>query len=147
MPADKVFSDAAAFAAELRELRTQRKIRVVAARADRVPRIGLTPADRRAVLIKTGHLCHICGGAISGNDWEADHVMAHSSGGKHSTDNYLPAHSLCNNYKWHYDTEELQWILKLGVWARTQIEKETLIGKAVGEKFCDHEKRRDERRQ
>jgi 5-methylcytosine-specific restriction endonuclease McrA len=146
MPADKVFSDVGAFAAELRELHEHRRSRVIAARADRVARIALTPAERREVLIKTGRHCHICGGTISDNDWEADHVMAHSTGGKHSIDNYLPAHSLCNNYRWHYDTEEFQWILKLGVWARTQIEGETPIGKAIGKKFCDHDRRRDGRR-
>jgi 5-methylcytosine-specific restriction endonuclease McrA len=146
MPADRLFSDVSAFAAELRELHAQRRGRVIAGRADRIPRTALTQAERREVLVKTGRRCHICGGMISGNDWEADHVMAHSTGGTHSIDNYLPAHSLCNNYRWHYDTKEFQWILKLGVWARTQIEKETPIGKAVGKKFCDHDRRRAGRR-
>jgi 5-methylcytosine-specific restriction endonuclease McrA len=146
MPADRLFSDVGAFAAELRKLHAQRSGRVIAGRAGRIPRTALTQAERREVLAKTGRYCHICGGAISGKDWEADHVMAHSAGGTHSIDNYLPAHSLCNNYRWHYDTEEFQWILKLGVWARTQIEKETPIGKAVGEKFCNHDRRRAGRR-
>ena len=72
--------------------------------------------------------------------------LAHSTGGAHSVDNYLPAHSICNNYRWHYDAEEFQWILKLGVWLRTQIEKGTTIGQEVGQKFCDHERRRAGRR-
>jgi hypothetical protein len=29
--------------------------------------------------------------------------LAHSTGGKHRVDNYLAAHSVCNNYRWHYE--------------------------------------------
>jgi len=50
--------------------------------------------------------------------------------------------NVCNNYRWHYDAEEFQWILKLGVWLRTQIERGTTIGQEVGQKFCEHEQRR-----
>jgi hypothetical protein len=69
-----------------------------------------------------------------------------STGGAHSVENYLPAHSICNNYRWHYDAEEFQWILKLGVWLRTQIETEKQIGRVIGQKFCEHERRRAGRR-
>ena len=106
----------------------------------------LKRADRSIVLAKTGGRCHICGGIIDGGAWQADHVLAHATGGKHSVDNYLPAHSLCNNYRWHYDAEEFQWILKLGVWMRTQIENETAIGRNVGERFREHDRRRAGRR-
>lgn len=34
-----------------------------------------------------------------------------------SADNFLPAHSTCNNYRWDYLAEEFELILKLGVWA------------------------------
>jgi hypothetical protein len=61
-------------------------------------------------------------------------------------DNYLPAHKTCNNYRWHYSPEEFQIILKLGVWLRTQIEKETTIGKAAGAAFVAHDLRRAARR-
>src|SRR3712207_8439206 len=50
---------------------------------------------------------------------------AHSSGGAHSADNYLPAHTLCNNYRWDYSPEEFQLVLKIGVWARTRSEEHT----------------------
>jgi hypothetical protein len=98
MPADKVFLNAKAFAAELRELHANRRGKVIAGRAGRVPRTSLTRADRGKLLRKTGGRCHICGGTIDGNDWEADDVLTHSTGGAHAVDNYLPAHSLCNNY-------------------------------------------------
>ena len=71
-------------------------------------RASLTAAERRQVLAKTA-------GKVEGNAWQADHVMANSAGGVHDVDNYLPAHSLCNNYRWHYLPEEFQYILKLGV--------------------------------
>src|SRR5262249_8001092 len=129
-----------------RSLREERRARVIAGRAHRAPRVVLAKASRGEVLRKTGGRCHICGGAIEGNDWQADHVIAHSTGGAHAVDNYLPAHAICNNYRWHYGTEEFQWILKLGVWIRTQIEKETELGISAGSKFCEHERRRAARR-
>ena len=37
---------------------------------------------------------------------QADHVLAHSAGGGNRLeDNYLPAHALCNNYRWDYLSE------------------------------------------
>jgi hypothetical protein len=91
--------------------------------------------------------CHICGGEIAPDErWQADHVLAHSGGGAHATDNYLPAHALCNNYRWDYLPEEFQLILKLGVWVRTQVERGTSIGIAVGEAFVAHERHREARR-
>jgi hypothetical protein len=108
--------------------------------------VALAQANRIKVLQKTGGRCHICGGAIESGDWQADHVLAHSAGGSRAVENYLPAHSLCNNYRWHYDAEEFQWILKLGVWLRTQIELGRIVGQAAGKKFCDYDRRRAGRR-
>jgi hypothetical protein len=71
--------------------------------------------------------------------------MAHSAGGTHDIDNYLPAHSTCNNYRWDYVPEEFQYILKLGVWTRTQIERGTAIGNTVASAFAGHEVRRVKR--
>jgi predicted restriction endonuclease len=142
MRADEIFSDVSAFATALRDLHAQRKNTVISGRKERGGRAVLTQKTRGEVLRKTDRRCHICGGAINGNDWQADHILAHSTGGKHTVDNYLPAHSICNNYRWHYDAEEFQWILKLGVWMRTQIERESPIGRAAGEAFCKHDSRR-----
>jgi hypothetical protein len=72
--------------------------------------------------------------------------MAHSAGGTHDVDNYLPAHSTCNNYRWDYLPEEFQYILKLGVWARTQIERGTTVGNDVASAFAGYEARRVKRR-
>jgi hypothetical protein len=146
MAADDVFSDAEAFAVALRHLHALRRTRVVEGRKARLQRAALSRTERDEILRKTGGRCHICGGAIGNATWQADHVLAYSTGGEHSADNYLPAHSLCNNYRWHYDAEEFQWILKLGVWLRTQIEKGTKIGRNAAEDFCGHDRRRATRR-
>jgi 5-methylcytosine-specific restriction endonuclease McrA len=114
--------------------------------ANRHPRLHrLTAAERAEIFNKTGGKCHICGGDIQGS-WNADHVMAHSAGGKHSTDNYLPAHSTCNNYRWDYLPEEFELIVKLGVWARTQVEKGTVVGRSIEQRFSAYEEKRISRR-
>lgn len=110
-------------------------------------RKALTRKERDLILRKTGKRCHICGGKIKrGESWQADHVFAHAHGGKHSFENYLPAHSICNNYRWHYGAEEFQWILKLGVWTRTLIEQQNELGITLADKFIQHERKRISRR-
>lgn len=142
MQADHVFSGGRAFAARLQTLKTRRYAEVEQRREEGGRRRALSKTNRQDVLRKTGRRCHICGGRINSDDWQADHVLAHSTGGGHAVDNFLPAHTICNNYRWHYGAEEFQWILKLGVWLRSQIQTETLIGQEAAEKFCDYDRRR-----
>jgi hypothetical protein len=78
--------------------------------------------------------------------WHADHVLSHSDGGRHAIENYLPARALCNNYRWDYTPEEFQWILKIGVWARTQMKRDSEFGAATRDRFFQHERRRLSRR-
>ena len=144
MSASDIFLTSEEFAERLRVLREIRRKQKLALR-DKVIRQPLSKAERLAIFEKTGGRCHICGGVIDG-DWEADHVFSHSLGGQHSVDNYLPAHAICNNYRWFYGTEEFQWILKLGVWLRTQIEKQTTVGRIAAEQFCAHDRIRANRR-
>jgi hypothetical protein len=114
--------------------------------ANRRPRRArLSPSARSQILDKTDGRCHICGGEIIGK-WAADHVRAHSAGGQHAVDNYLPAHYTCNNYRWDYLPEEFELILKLGVWARTQVERGTAVGAAIEEEFTKYEAKRIRRR-
>ena len=112
----------------------------------RLPRAALKATERALVFAKTAGCCHICGGKILDKVWQADHVIAHSAGGTHNVDNYLPAHALCNNYRWDYLPDEFQYILKLGVWARTQIEHDTKVGNAVATAFAGYDARRLKRR-
>jgi hypothetical protein len=96
-------------------------------------------------LSKTGGRCHICGGLLEDRR-QADHVLAHSGAGHHVRDNYLPAHTLCNNYRWDYLAEEFQYILKLGVWLRTRIENRSALGRRAAATFADHERARSRRK-
>jgi 5-methylcytosine-specific restriction endonuclease McrA len=138
---EKLPQSAEELAKHYETMRRERRRRKESAQARGAKRARLTSAQRRRILAKTGGRCHLCGGRIDGK-WQADHVLAHSGGGQHSEDNYLPAHALCNNYRWHYTAEEFQQILKLGVWARTQIQRLTRVGRYVAEEFLKYEKRR-----
>lgn len=133
------------FADVLRSLHATRNQRQKAFRATKRGRQLLSAAERKEIFDKTAGRCHICGGDIEGG-WQADHVLSHSGGGGHRADNYLPAHALCNNYRWDYSSEEFQHILKLGVWIRTQIERETPIGRTVAMAYVAHETNRLKRR-
>ena len=77
---------------------------------------------------------------------QADHISAHSTGGEHNINNFLPACSVCNNYRWHYSAEEIQIILKLGVWARTKIITEKVLGREIAIRFVKHELETSKRR-
>jgi hypothetical protein len=127
------------------ELRQDRNRRQSDRRAAPVARRALRPKARATILSKTAGRCHICGGEVI-DRWDADHVLAHSSGGGHAADNYLPAHRLCNNYRWDYSPEEFQWVLKLGVWARTHIEKGGPFGEELARRFHQYDVRRHARR-
>jgi 5-methylcytosine-specific restriction endonuclease McrA len=106
----------------------------------------LTKQERQIIHSKTGGKCHVCGREVLIDKFEADHVKSHSSGGTSITDNFLPACRTCNNYRWHYLPQEFQWILKLGVWARTEIEKESVLGKSIANTFIMREIIREGRR-
>lgn len=130
--------------AHIRELRMKREVRKSQNRPS-TRRVPVSVLDRSRIHAKTAGRCHICGGEV-GERWQADHVLAHSGGGLHHSDNYLPAHSLCNNYRWDYLPDEFQLILKLGVWARTQIEQQTALGKKMVAAFVSYENARRQRR-
>lgn len=126
----------------LKGLRAERKSRK--RKAPRKYRLSID--ERKAILNKTNSICHICGGAVTMKNFEADHVQVHSSSVNNRIDNFLPACRICNNYRWFYEPEEIKWILKLGVWLKTKIEKDTPIGKAAASLFAKHENRRRARR-
>lgn len=144
MSASDSFASFEEFISRIQALRQQRRKTKTSLRG-KVTRRSPAKSKKAQILQKTGGRCHICGGHIDG-DWQADHVFAHALGGEHDPDNYLPAHPICNNYRWFYGTEEFQWILKLGVWLRTQIENETPLGRTAAESFCMHERGRVRRR-
>jgi hypothetical protein len=132
-------------AERLRHLRNERREGHTRRRAAPMRRQALSAKDRAIVLAKTASRCHVCGGKVVAR-WQADHVLAHAGGGQHAVDNYLPAHALCNNYRWDYNSEEFQWILKIGVWARRQMETRSGFGAALLRAFFDYDRRREARR-
>lgn len=108
-------------------------------------RLHLHYCDRRLVFKKTGGLCHLYGGKLDGDDFAADHVLSHAAGGKSSIENFLPAHGLCNGSRWFYSAEEFKWILRMGVWARKQIEDQTRMGRCMVPEFLKKEKKNENR--
>ena len=140
-----MISDGQEYSAFLTALHKARKASTTEEMIKNRKRQRLSARERQHILSKTGSRCHICGGLIDG-EWDADHVLSHSKGGEHSVENYLPAHKTCNNYRWHYLAEEFQEIMKLGVWVRTQIERNTKIGNQAAEKYVRYEMQRVARR-
>lgn len=136
--------DLAVLSAELRRLYSDRQL--VKKSEQRTPRNKLSHEERIAILEKTDSRCHICGGKVAENDFHADHVSSHSKGGSNDIDNYLASCSFCNSYRWDYLPDEIRWILKIGVWAKTQIEFESDLGKRISNSFVEYEKKRESRR-
>jgi hypothetical protein len=134
--------------ARLRRLHERRAAQHKASRKNKRRRKTLRSAEREKVLAVTKKRCHICGGKIA-ERWQADHILAFSSLEENSPENYLPAHALCNNYRWDYGWEEFQWILKMGVWSRTLM-KNSLPGNGLGRRmavaFFSYEQGVDKRR-
>jgi len=135
-----------AFSDRLQQLHRNREVHKKAGHSNRQARQSLSRSERTRILAKTDGRCHICGGLIGKSAWQADHVLAHSAGGTHSADNYLPAHALCSNYRWDYSAEEFQLILKLGVWTRTQIENRKIFMREAVAAFLAYERSRRARR-
>jgi hypothetical protein len=133
-------------ARRLRALRRRRHNQHIKSHETGNTRKALGRSARAVVFKKTAGRCHICGGRVKGTKWDADHVYAHSAGGKHSIDNYLPAHRLCNTYRWDLSAEEFQWVLKIGVWTRKQMEQDSAFGDELRSKFHAHERQRQKRR-
>lgn len=127
--------------ARLIKLRRRRKVRHLQSREQGRRRGSLTLRQRNEVLTKTARRCHVCGGKVDG-DWHADHVLAHSGGGRHHVDNFLAAHRLCNTYRWDYSPGEFQLILKLGSWLANEIRQATPLGRDAADRFVRKETRR-----
>ena len=146
MKTKHTIKNASQLATRLQKLRKIRRKRIIQIRVNRKKRQTLTKNQRDIIFMKTDGRCHICGGKISKDEiWQADHVIAHAHGGAHLIGNYLPAHAGCNNYRRSFDKEEFQWILKLGVWMRTQIENKEAGAIELAEKFVKHEAARQSR--
>lgn len=136
--------DADDFARELEALAVRRE--AGKAPVGSIKREALSRSARVEIHSKTEGRCHFCGCDVEVTSFEADHVKNHTSGGSSAAENFLPACRTCNNYRWHYSHEELQWILKIGVWIRHEIVKQSKIGRLLASAFINKEVRRERRR-
>jgi hypothetical protein len=143
MSATDKFQADADFAGRLRALRQTRRACTIKGQ----DRVRLSRSERDEILAKTGGRCHFCGDFIKKDGkWQADHLSAHSLGGPHALDNYLPAHSSCNRYRWVYGGDEFLGILRLGVWLSTHIIRKTTLGKDAEKAFFKYDCARASRR-
>jgi hypothetical protein len=129
--------------AELRRLYNER---ISTKNTTKINRKSLKKQDKIDILNKTGSCCHICGQDLDESDFQIDHIVPLAIGGDSDVENCLAACNMCNSYRWDYLPEELRWIMKVGVWSKTQIEFETEIGKIISESFVEYEKSREQRR-
>ena len=115
-------------------LRSHRRLKKI----EDVKRHALPKKKREAVLAKTDGRCHVCGIELEVTSFHADHVKSHISGGAHAESNYLPSCSTCNNLRWHYSSEEIQVIMKLGRWLKSKIinDEEGLL---LANQFVNHD--------
>lgn len=102
-------------------------------------RATLSRSKRVVVLAKTDGRCHVCGIELELNNFHADHVKSHITGGVHAENNYLASCATCNNLRWHYSAEEIQVIMKLGRWLKTKLLDETEISLLLANQFVKHD--------
>lgn len=57
--------------------------------------------------------------------------MPHRLGGKGHVDNYLPICKECNRLRWCYPPEVIRLIMRLGIYLKTEIRRETPIGETI----------------
>lgn len=131
---------------EFNELYQNRLFKKQQAKSVNRKRIALSVTQREKIFEKTEGFCHVCGCLLEFDKFEADHVRQHAQGGSDVTDNFLPSCSKCNSYRWNYSSEEIQWILKLGVWLKTKIQSREQIGLKTAIEFLLDETTRENRR-
>jgi len=97
---------------------------------ERRRRVALTPRQRASVFEKTVGTCHVCGIALDGK-WHADHVIPHLHGGRTVVENCLPICVVCNRLRWAYEPQVMQMVMRLGVYAKWEINHDTRLGEKV----------------
>ena len=60
---------------------------------------NFTKAQRLQLLRKAGYRCQICGTKLTVDNWEADHIIPYSRGGKTENWNGQALCSTCNRQK------------------------------------------------
>lgn len=119
----------------LREVRSEKK--KVKAKAK-----NLKKAEKMEVFEKTNCTCHLCGNKLNGEKFSISFPFV-SNG---LVADSLPACRSCKRLYGNYLPSEIKWIMKLGMWARTQIEYETEIGQDIAIELVETESDRERSR-
>jgi len=93
-------------------------------------------SEKVDIFNKTNGICHICGCEL---DIESFSITG-------SLENGLPACKGCKMIYDNYMPSEIKWMLKIGLWAKTQVEYETDIGKEIATEIIEIEKDREGRK-
>jgi hypothetical protein len=122
--------------AELRRLSSLRK-----KIADKLESKKFSKEEKKEIYLKTNGFCHVCGIEISSASFSITTSINNSN-------NFIffPACKSCKRIHDNYLPEEIQWILKIGLWAKTQIEYETDIGKNISTELVEQAKYRESKR-
>ena len=112
--------------AELRRLSKFRKDEKKKAKSRRFKK-----SEKEEIYNKTNGVCHICGIKLSPNKFSISESTTIDN------ESFLPACKTCKRIHDNYLPEEIKWILKIGLWAKTQIEYETEIGNMVSNELTE----------
>lgn len=97
----------------------------------------MTLGQLRTIWTRTKGHCHFCGDPVMferrgwavklDGHWEVDHVIQRGKGGPRNAQNCLPACTRCNRLRWHRVGAAVRQLLELGLIAREQIQRRTLV--------------------
>lgn len=124
--------------AELRRLNNLRSEK----KKDKQKTKNLKKSDKYEVFSKTNGTCHICGCELKIEKFS----ITSSLSKENSLENSLPACQSCKRIYDNYLPSEIKWILKFGLWAKTQVEYETEVGKDIAIEIVEQERDRENRR-
>ena len=124
------------FAAELRRLHTIRN------EMDKKESPNFKKSEKAEIFNKTNGICHICGCELYFEKFS----ITCSAEKEKSVESCLPACKSCKMIYDNYLSSEIKWMLKIGLWAKTQIEYETDIGKEIATEIIEVEKDRENRK-
>ncbi len=130
-------------------LMNETEIRRIFAKSNKRSKAGqrhpVTQKQRVDVHKKTRGTCHFCGGSL-GKQWEVDHVVPRSFGGRPSLDNYLPICGECNGIRWSYSPRVIRLMLRFGILVKGEIRHKRKLGDDLIALFIRHDRQDHKRR-